>query len=90
MRCWGRYNLFSLRAHFGQSLLGRNILVSREALSCLLGGGFSSLGLPYCHLSRDRFLWRQLDVLATPKMLLILSKGSRVWGFNFFLVFQSS
>lgn len=40
MRCWGRYDLFSLRAQFGQSLLGRNILVSREASSCLLGGGF--------------------------------------------------
>lgn len=45
---------------------------------------------PYCHLSRDRFIWRQLDVLATPKMLPILFKGNRVWGFNSFLVFQSS
>lgn len=81
MRCWGRYNLLSLRAHFGQSLLGKNILVSRKALRCLSGGGFSSLRF---HLSRDRFLWRQLEVLATPKMLPILSKGSRVWVFNSF------
>jgi len=90
MRCWGWYNLFSPRAHFGPLLLGRNILVSREALSCLLGGSFSSLRLPSSHLSRDRFLWRQLDVLATPKMLPILSKESRVCGFKSFLVFHSS
>lgn len=43
MRCWGRYNLLSLRAHFGQSLLGKNILVSRKALRCFFLFEVSSL-----------------------------------------------
>lgn len=31
MRCCDGYNLLSLRAHFGQSLVGRDILVSSKA-----------------------------------------------------------
>lgn len=89
MGWWDRCNVLLLGAHFGQLLVEENILVSREALSCYFVGDFSSLRLPYHHLSRDRFFARHLDVFATPKMLPVLQREVESC-FQLFLVFQSS